>query len=282
MIDLIAPPRRGVSPNDIALAMTGRPYMSYSEISTFQACPLKWQFQYVDKAKQEQLSSAMILGSAVHAAIQVHMESLMAHDRPLTVDGLMDSYREHWKKESGTAPIQYAKGQDSSTMEATARRMLETFMASEHAKPAGQIIGIEESFRIKLADNLPDLAGRVDMITHANDELVVTDFKTARSMWADETAEDRGEQLILYAQGCEPIARELDAKVKLQFVIITKTKEPKVEAIPISIDPNRMDRSKRIITQVFTAMQTGITYPVPSPMNCATCPFKKRCEAWKG
>ena len=167
-------------------------------------------------------------------------------------------------------------------MEATARRMLETFMASEHAKPAGQIIGIEESFRIKLADNLPDLAGRVDMITHANDELVVTDFKTARSMWADETAEDRGEQLILYAQGCEPIARELDAKVKLQFVIITKTKEPKVEAIPISIDPNRMDRSKRIITQVFTAMQTGVTYPVPSPMNCATCPFKKRCEAWKG
>ena len=40
-IDLFA------SPNDVAKELTGKDYLSYSSISTFQACPLRWFFRYV-------------------------------------------------------------------------------------------------------------------------------------------------------------------------------------------------------------------------------------------
>lgn len=269
------------TPNEIAQAMTGRPYISYSEVRTFQSCPLKWQFQYVDKAKPEQLPAAMLLGSAVHAAVERHFEAMLAAMSPPTVEQLMESFFRCWKKEAEDVPVQYSKGQDADTMAATGRRMLERFVDSPLARPDGEIIGIEESFRVRLGEHLPDLAGRVDMITYHPEqrELVITDFKTARSIWSQDHAEEQAEQLILYAQGCEPIARDLNATIKLRYIVVTKTKQPRVDALTVPFDANRTNRTKSIIHQVFRAMQTGITYPVPSPMNCTGCGYRERCNA---
>lgn len=273
------PPNRR-SPSQQAELLTGRPYLTYSEVKTFQTCPLRWHFAYVEKAKPEQLSSAMLLGSCVHAAVQAYFQAMLGADILPTIDQLMETYHKHWTEESDGIPIQYGKSQDAQTLEATAKRMLEQFIASPYAKPEGRIIGIEESFKVHLAEDLPDLAGRVDMLTYQNGQLVITDFKTARSMWADETAEDNGEQLILYAQGCASIARELSATIAIRFVVITKTKEPKIEAREVTVNPDRIDRSKTIIRQVFQAMQNGVAYPNPSPLNCSGCPFQERCARW--
>lgn len=81
-----------VSPNDKAVALTGRPHISYSEIRTYQACPLKWHFQYVEKAKPEQLSAAMLIGTCVHAMIQRVLDAMLANDSLPTVDQLMSAF----------------------------------------------------------------------------------------------------------------------------------------------------------------------------------------------
>jgi len=269
------------TPNQKAETLTGRPYITYSEVKAYQTCPLKWFFQYRERAEPKQVSSAMMLGSSVHAAVQTYFQAMLEAETTPSLDELMKAYKQHWDSEAHGIPVQYGKDQTADTLEATARRMLEHFLASPYAKPEGEIIGIEESFRVHLAEDLPDLAGRVDMVTHQNGQLVITDFKTARSMWCDETAEENGEQLVLYSQGCEPIAQELKATIRVRFVILTKAqKAPKIEAREVTIHPDRIDRSKAIIRQVFKAMQSGITYPVPSPMNCSGCPFTGRCERW--
>ena len=269
-----------IAPNDIAEMLTGRPHVSFSEISTYQACPLKWQFQYVEKATPESVSAAMLLGSCVHEVIHRHFEGVMADEQTPAIDELMGVYQARWDNESQSIPVQFAQKQDAESMTATARRMIEQFLASPHARPEGEIIGLEEPFRVGLDPDLPDLAGTVDMITRHGDELVVTDFKTARSMWTEESADDHAEQLTLYSQGCRPIARNLEALIRLQFIVITKTKEPKVEAFRVDVDEDRVRRSKAIIRQVFRAMQTGVVYPAPSLMGCSGCPFQRRCGAW--
>ncbi len=268
------------SPNDVAQALTGRPHVSYSEIKTYQNCPLKWHFQYVEKAKPEQLSGAMLLGSCVHAALEAFYQAMLASEPLPSIDQLMTVYRNHWVQEAKDIPIQFAKGQDATTLEATARRMLETFLGGEFALPEGKIIGIEESFTVTLAHDLPDLAGRVDMITHNNGELIITDFKTARSIPTEEDAEDQGEQLILYAKGCEPIARELGATIRLRFVYISKTKEPRIEAMEVTIDNSRVERTKAVARQVYRAMKNNVVYPAPSPITCSGCSFASRCRDW--
>lgn len=68
--------------------------------------------------------------------------------------------------------------------------------------------------------------------------------------------------------------------MKLRFVILTKAKTSKVEAIEIKADPDQVQRSTTVIRRVFRAMQTGVVYPSPSPLTCNGCPFQRRCASW--
>lgn len=270
------------TPNEIAHAMTGRPHVTYSEVRSFQSCPLKWKYQYVDRVMPERLSAAMLLGSGIHAAVELHFESLLAAVPPPDVDRMMVAFQTCWETDAVKAEVQYSRGQDESAIMATARRMLEEFAASPLADPLGEIVGVEESFKVHLGDDLPSLAGRVDMITldRQKNELTITDFKTARSVWSQANAIEQSDQLVLYAQGCESIARDFGADVTLRYVVVTKTKQPKIDAITVPYDRSRVLRSQAIIRQVFSAMKVGSVYPVPSPMNCSTCSFVKRCAHW--
>jgi ATP-dependent helicase/DNAse subunit B len=54
-----------VPPNQVAKQLTGRDYISYSAISTYQACPLKWHFRYVLGLSEKTVSSALVFGSAI-------------------------------------------------------------------------------------------------------------------------------------------------------------------------------------------------------------------------
>jgi hypothetical protein len=46
--------------NEIAKKLTGRDYVSWSAISTFRTCPLKYKFRYVDGLPEESVSSALV------------------------------------------------------------------------------------------------------------------------------------------------------------------------------------------------------------------------------
>lgn len=46
-----------------------RDYLSYSAVRTFQSCPLKYRFRYVDGLHEDSVSSSLIFGSAIHAAV---------------------------------------------------------------------------------------------------------------------------------------------------------------------------------------------------------------------
>ncbi len=274
------------SPNQVMEAITGRDYVTYSQVATYQKCPLQWKFRYVDGAEPEEVSAALLLGSGVHAAIEHHFQQIMQAGVLPSIDELLRVFDACWDKEINALPVTYPKGQDRVTVRATAQRMIEQFMASPHAVPEGQIVGIEETFRVVLADDLPDLMGRIDVVTWLGNELLITDYKTARSMWAPDTAQENADQLMLYSVGMQDLARTLsdDAKIALRFVIVTKTKEVKIESLPVKLDPDRLHRTRLTVRSVVAAMQhaskTESVYPSPSQFNCATCPYGRRCASW--
>jgi hypothetical protein len=193
---------------------------------------------------------------------------------------LMAVFEATWKEEAGETPVEYTKEESRANQTDTARRMLEAFIGSPYAYVEGQTLGIEETLRVTLAPDLPDLLAKLDHLSATERELVVSDFKTARAMWGRSVAEDRAEQLHLYAEAVKPIAEDLRLPIKLRFVILTKAKTPKVEAVEIRADPDRVRRSRVIIRRVFKAMQSGVVYPSPSAMNCSGCAFRNRCDRW--
>ena len=269
-----------LSPGEIAKAITGRDYLSYSQVSLFQACTLKWYFTYVAKVEPEMIAAALLMGSSVHAAIQHHLECQLAAETQPSLDQLMVVFHQNWKEQAGATPVEFSREENTKTQAEMARRMLESFRASPYSLVKGQTLGIEETLRVSLDRALPDLLAKVDLIEAVDHQLVVTDFKTARSMWNRDTAEEHAEQLHLYAEAVQTIAEDFQVPVKLRFVILTKAKSPRVESIDIKAEPSRVQRSIEIIKSVFNAMQTGVVYPSPSTMNCIGCPFKIRCKSW--
>jgi RecB family exonuclease len=220
------------------------------------------------------------MGSALHEAIQYQLECHLAADPILVVEPLMAVFRQRWKTEVNGLPVQYAKGDTADTLAQTAEQMLQAYLGSSESKPTGTTLGVEEAIRFRLHEQLPDVLAKIDHLSINDGHLLVTDFKTTRSMWSDSTADDRADQLHLYGAAVESLAAELHLPVRLRFVLLTKAKTPKVESIEIDVDPSRVARSTRVFLNVFQAIQTGITYPSPSPMNCSGCPHQHRCDNW--
>jgi hypothetical protein len=56
---------------EVARTLTGRDYVSWSALSTFRTCPLKYKFRYVDGLPEEGVSSALVFGTGIHTAIEL-------------------------------------------------------------------------------------------------------------------------------------------------------------------------------------------------------------------
>jgi CRISPR/Cas system-associated exonuclease Cas4 (RecB family) len=131
-----------------------------------------------------------------------------------------------------------------------------------------------------LVDGVPDLYGRVDLLTEDDDTITVTDIKTSRGKWSAEQVEDSGEQLLLYSH----LASEISPgkRIATRFLVLTKTKEPVVEEHVREVEPAAVKRTLASVERVWRAIESGVFYPAPSTMNCASCGYRAACRAWMG
>ena len=71
-------------------------------------------------------------------------------------------------------------------------------------------------------------------------------------------------------------------QLRLQFAVITKARDPKVQLLEAVFDESKLDRTKRVFESVWSAIQAGHFYPSPSPMQCPSCGYRNQCNAWRG
>jgi CRISPR/Cas system-associated exonuclease Cas4 (RecB family) len=256
-----------------------RDYISFSAIRTYQTCPLRYYFKYVAGLPEESVAATLVFGSAIHRAIEHHFRALMAGQKAPSMAALMAAYEAGWQDREAV-PMRFGKEETREGLRATARRMLEVFAASSFARPSGHVLAVEQPLRGPVVPGVPDLLGRVDLMIEKPAELVVVDWKTARARWNAEQVDEAAEQLLLYAE----LARDWapGKRLRLEFAVITKAKEPTVERHSCLSNPCRIDRTKRVMERVWRAIQAEHFFPAPSPINCAGCPFRRPCKSWIG
>jgi len=266
-------------PNLIASKLTGRDYVSWSAISTYRTCPLRYKFRYVDGLPEPTVSAALVFGSGIHRAIERHFRELFAGSAPPALEDLLAEFQAEWQSRP-PEQVRFGKEEDAASLARLAERTLTAFQQNDVARPAGRLLGVEEELRGPVVPGCPDLLGRVDLIVDTDEALVISDWKTARSRWSADQAEGASEQLLLYAE----LARDLapGKPVRLEFVILTKTKDVAVDRHALWVDPRKARRTKRVVEHVWRAIEAGHFYPAPSAMNCPGCPFRGQCRAWAG
>ena len=117
-------------------------------------------------------------------------------------------------------------------------------------------------------------------MVETEDALVIGDWKSSRSRWSASQAEDATEQLLCYAALAADFAPS--KPIRVEFTVLTKTKDVQVEQHRAMADPRSIDRARRVAERVWRAIEAEHFYPAPSPMNCGSCPFRKPCREWPG
>lgn len=254
-----------------------RDYLSYSAVTTYQGCPLRYYFRYVAGLPERTVSANLIFGSAIHCAVEHHFNELMQGNEPPTLEALLGEYDRHWQ-ETDIRDVRFGKGEDVESLGRLATKMLGAFRTSSLATPAGHILGIEEELRGPIVPGCPDVLGRIDLLVETTDELIVTDLKTSRSKWSNNQADDSAGQLLLYHELVRDFAPR--KRLRLQFAVLTKAKEPTIDVHEVAVSQKRIDRTKRIVERVWRAIESRIFYPAPSPLQCPTCAYRTACRAW--
>ena len=261
------------------LPMPARDHISYSSISLYQQCSLKYFFKYVAQLPEATVPASFVFGRAIHRAVEFHFRELLAGNATACLDTLLAEFQAGWDEQPDDT-ISYPKSESRDSLGHLADRMLRAFLDSEVSRPVGRIIGIEEELRGPLIAGAPDLLARLDLLFESDDAITITDFKTSRSAWSEQHAKDAAEQLLLYG---ELVRRLLPHKpLRLEFLVATKTKDVSITRHVIPFDQRRLDRTKRVIERVWRAISAGHFFPSPSPMNCPTCPFRDPCRRWTG
>ncbi len=256
-----------------------RDYISYSALLTYRQCPLRYYFKYVEGLPETMVSASLVFGGAIHAAIEEHYRHVMAGCQPPRIDQLVEVYHSAFAAREG-AEIQFGSQEDRDGLGQLAGRMLQAFQQSDLAQPTGTILAIEEELRGAIIPGCPDVLARIDLLVEQDDQLLLRDFKTSRSRWTGDQAEDAAEQLLLYADLVRPLAP--GKQLSLEFAVLTKAKEPVVSRHLLTPLPAQIERTKCIAHRVWQSIQAGHFFPAPSPLNCPGCPFRRPCRAWRG
>jgi len=256
-----------------------RDYISFSALRTYQACPLKYYFKYVVGLPEESVPATLVFGSGIHRALELHFREIQSGHPPPSLATLLAEYEQCWQDRQ-SAPLQFGKDENEQTLHQLASRLLVKFASSAVARPAGRIVAIEQQLRGRIVVDVPDLLGYIDLIVETDQALLLIDWKTSRGRWGAEQVQDSLEQLLLYSVLVDNLVPH--HLVQLQLTVMTKTKEPAIDSFIRPVDPQRLERTKRVLQRVWRSIEAEHFYPAPSPLNCGSCGFRRSCHAWTG
>lgn len=249
--------------------------LSYSRISTYLSCPLKFYFNYVLGLKPKRTPVALAFGSTIHKAIEIKLQADM-EGRTLPIGELQERFDKDWNQAGQEQDIAYKKD-DAGALSAQGKALLTTLF--EAPKPEGTLVGIEEPFEVQVAPDLPPLNGRIDALYQGEDveSIHVVDFKTASTSYDDGKAQ-YDSQLSAYALAMTHQGYPVE-KLTVGFEVLVKTKVPKYQSLKASRTVAQLAQFVKLASSVYQAVQADVFYP-RRDFHCADCQFRAECEAW--
>jgi len=164
--------------------------LSYSSISTYIECPLKFKLKYIDGLK-EKPKPYLSFGSSLHDALQFFYSY---RPPPPSLDDVLKYYEENWVSEG------YANEEEEEGYFSYGKEILTTFYKI-HIKDYKPPIAVEHLFNIKV-QGIP-ITGFIDRVDKLEDNRAeIIDYKSGKNIF-DRTHVEENEQLTLYQLAVE-------------------------------------------------------------------------------
>lgn len=263
-------------------SMKSRLHVSYSQISCYTACSLKYRFQYVERRKAERVGSGLIFGSAIHSAAASFHRSIMDEGEPCPESVATQIFEEHLSRELKESPVHFKKGEDP---ESLVKKGIELVGLLYRRERSNRIVAVEQPFEAPLVNDttgeVSDVAlfGIVDLVEEDQEgNRVIVDIKSSAVRYDDFRVQS-DQQLTFYSELAASKGLLTDDNALLRFDVLLKQKTPSMESYYTVRGPNDRRRLKKTVFQVLHSIESGIFFPSPSFM-CSDCGHKAICDRW--
>src|SRR5258708_274374 len=176
---------------------------SNSRIETFEKCPRKYKFRYVDNIKVDSEGIEAFVGKRVHESLEKLYRDLKL-DKFNSLEDLLAFYESIWEKNWHGKVTVVREGFTPANYFATGQRCITDYYKRYTPFNQGKTVGLEERIELKLhdGDKLYSVQGYIDRLTWLPQEETyeIHDYKTSSSLPTQEDA-DQDRQLALYQLG---------------------------------------------------------------------------------
>lgn len=232
-------------------------YVSYTQISAYQTCPLKYKYAYVLKIPS-QPSYVLAFGTTIHNTLRdFHTENRFSKN--VSFERLLKLYKNHWD-DTGYLDARHRKKRYDSGI-----KILQSYYNKEKDLDKN-ILELEKTVNLKLAG--VKFSGRVDRIDRLEGKKVeIIDYKTGKLKEQKEVDKDLQTSLYAWAVrenlGLEPEVMSLYFVEDLQKISSRKTLDQVKEQVAEA-------------EEVVETMKSGKFPPTPGK-HCEWCDYKDIC-----
>jgi DNA helicase-2/ATP-dependent DNA helicase PcrA len=233
--------------------------VSYSQIDTFKACPLKYKYRYLLQIPASPHHS-LSFGRTVHATLYA-FHNLKMHGQPVTQARLLKLYKDNFIDEG------YLGAEHKKQRFASGLQVMKDYYR-QYRGILGQPKFLEQKFQIKL--DQATLVGKIDRIDEVSPgKYAILDYKTGTAK--DQKKVDQDEQLTIYALSAQKALNLPVDDLCLYFIengghkIMTRRSSGQLTAASEKLqkDINTMRESR------FPAK--------PDPVKCGYCEYVNLC-----
>ena len=244
--------------------------LSYSQISTYQQCPLKYRFQYIER-RPSKPSPHLAFGNTIHNALKDFHEDFDPNRASLA--DLLNLYEKNWLAEG------YESKEQEEEFRKEGERMLRDYYQTAIRKPNVSLY-LEENFKFRIGDC--EIWGKIDRIDRLPDgDWEIIDYKAGKrrideaGLEADLNPLEIGEnfQLSLYYLGCKEKFKKVPKKVSLYYLKYN-------QKLSATRRPEQLRDVERIVGQVASQIREKKFEPKKGPL-CPWCDYKEICPTFK-
>ncbi|MEM0231266.1 MAG: PD-(D/E)XK nuclease family protein [Candidatus Woesearchaeota archaeon] len=249
---------------------------SHSRIQSYEQCPLKFKFAYIDNVETEISESIeSFLGSRVHEALEKLYRDLM-FEKLDSVEEILQFYNEEWKKNwnDGIVIVRENEGYSAENYRKMGERFLRDYYKRYYPFNHSRTIALETEEKVALDDE-HYIHIRIDRLAIAPDGTYeIHDYKTSSSIKTQEEL-DKDRQLAIYAYGVKKMFPDAK-KVSLVWHYLAFDKEMRSERTD-----EQLEKLRDEVLSIIREIESEDKFEPKMSALCDWCEFRPVCPNFK-
>lgn len=233
------------------------PHLSFSQVTTVEACPYRYYLQYVRGIEPEPVPDYFTKGKLLH--------QLIARDYCNGHDGRQPAYEDE-------VALQFSGENLAHLLNALA-------LHRQNAWRDAEVVGVEHPFVMCPDPALPPVVGVIDLVLATNDVYLLVDHKTGRNFYPDDEL-----QVAIYAQYIHHAFGGQSCRLFYDHYRwvnkLARIRKPAFQRVEVRADPTRwpqdLARIRAAYKQIRAILEGGVA---PRCGECFRCPYRGMCRS---